>query len=209
VPIDILRNKTPRQVYDDVRGFSQRYVQDWTIWLDAPQPGRPELFGKILRKWQATRPRAMRRLRADRKATHTEPFLDDLLDKSATPIAELGDLSIVTIGDRTDTQNKALSSLWQTFTQLQAEGTSTCVGITKAVLLLTDGRIGPAFDSQVRKKLRIAPPATCSEWLVRLEEIADDILAFEAAHESFASAVPEHFAHLAYGRLYDMALGPR
>lgn len=209
MPIDALRNKTPRQVYDDVRGFSQRYVQDWTRWLAAPQPARCELFGKILRKWQATRPRAMRRLRADNKATHTAPFLDDLLDQSAAPIIELGDLSILTIGDRSDTQNKALSSLWQTFTQLQTEGTSSCVGITKAILLLTNGRIGPAFDSQVRKKLRIAAPATCVEWVARLEEIADDILAFEAAHESFASAVPEHFAHLAYGRLYDMALGPR
>jgi len=209
VPIDILRNKTPQRVYDDVSGFRQRYVQDWTSWLDAPRPARPELFGKILRKWQAARPRAMRRLRADTKATHIAPFLDDLLDQSAAPIAELGNLSVFTIAGRTDTQNLALGSLWQTFSQLPTEGTSSCVGITKAILLLTDGRIGPAFDSQVRKKLRIAPPTTCAEWVVTLEEIADDILAFEATHESFASVVPQQFAHLAYGRLYDMALGPR
>jgi hypothetical protein len=50
---------------------------------------------------------------------------------------------------------------------------------------------------------------TCAVWIATLEEVAEDIRAFEAAHGSLTKVVPERFAHLAYGRLYDMALGPR
>ena len=61
--ISALRNKSPQQVYTDVSGFAQRYVQDWDHWMAAPAQDRPALFGAILRKWQATRPNKMRRLR--------------------------------------------------------------------------------------------------------------------------------------------------
>jgi len=205
--IDVLRRKTPQQVYDDVSGFAVRYVSDWEAWLMADQEFRPKLFGRILRKWQATRPRAMRRLREE--ARHEAPFLDDLLSRSAVHVQELKDLSVLTIGSRTLPQAKALSELWAIFLELPTSGASSCVGITKAILLLTEGRIGPALDSQVRGKMGIAAPSTCGEWLVVLQEIGEDIAAFESVNGPLASAVPPHFAQLACGRLYDMALGPR
>ena len=99
--------------------------------------------------------------------------------------------------------------MWQIFGQLPTSGSASCVGITKAILLLTDGRLGPAFDSQVRKRLGAAQPATSAAWVGILEEIADDIIAYEAANGLLARLVPPRFAHLAYGRVYDMALGPR
>jgi hypothetical protein len=207
VPISVLRNKTSQQVYDDVNGFAQRFVQDWRRWLAAAPPARPVLFGKILRKWQATRPLPMRRLRG--RASHDPPFLDDLLARSAAPIATLGNLDVRTVRRRTEPKNRALSDLWQIFRQLPSRGFASCVGITKATLLLTDGRLGPAFDSNVQYKLRMAPPATCAAWVATLEEIADDIIAFEDTHGLLTEAVPKEFAHLAYGRLYDMAFGPR
>jgi hypothetical protein len=92
---------------------------------------------------------------------------------------------------------------------LPTSGVASCVGITKAVLLLTDGRIGPAFDSQVRRRLGVARPTTYREWLQALEEIGEDIAVFESAHGPLTKAVPAHFAQIPYGRLYDMALGPR
>jgi hypothetical protein len=207
VPVNVLRNKTPEQVSADVQGFAQRYVQDWNAWLAAPALSRPDLFGKILRKWQATRPVAMRRLRA--QASHSPPFLDDLLALATAPLATLGTLDVRSIRSRSAPQDNALSDLWSIFGQLPTTGTASCVGITKAILLLTDGRLGPAFDSQVRKKLGVGPPATCAAWVSTLEQIARDIAAFEAAHGPLARAVPGPFARLAYGRLYDMALGPR
>ena len=194
-------------MFDDVNGFAQRYVQDWTEWIAAPTCARPHLFGEILRKWQATRPHAMRRLRIH--AQHRPPFLDDLLCQSAACITAVGDLEVLRINNRTGPQTHAFSELWQIFRRLPVSGNASCVGISKAILLLTDGRIGPAFESQVRKKLRITAPTTCTAWFAALEEVADDIKAFEAVHGPLNCAVPKKFAHLSYGRLYDMALGPR
>jgi hypothetical protein len=207
VPVESIRNKTPGQVRAAVNGFAARYVADWDAWLAAPSYARPELFGRILRKWQATRPFAMRRLRAE--AQHGAPFLDDLLESATEPVAMLGDLTVLTVAQRTPQQDGALAALWEIFSHLPTTGLASCVGITKALLLLTDGRIGPAFDAQVRAKLGIGRPATYRDWLQILQEVGEDIAAFESAYGPLATAVPSRFAHLAYGRLYDMALGPR
>lgn len=207
MPVTAIRNKTPAQIQADVNGFAARYVQDWEHWLAASAIERPELFGRILRKWQATRPKAMRRLR--KEAQHDGPFLDDLLKEAEEPLRVLAGLSVKTIALRTPAQNEALEKLWAVFSQLSTSGTVSCVGVTKAILILTEGRIGPAFDSRVRSNLGVEPPTTCSEWLRILQEISEDIAAFERDHGAITKVVPTRFAALACGRLYDMALGPR
>jgi hypothetical protein len=83
------------------------------------------------------------------------------------------------------------------------------VGITKAVLLLTEGRIGPAFDSGVRRNAGVKAPKTYREWLWALDEMSDDLSAFEAVSGPLPLVVSRRFADLGVGRLYDMALGPR
>lgn len=205
--VDALRKKTPKQVHDDVSSFAARYIEDWESWMQAAEEQRPQLFGHILRKWQATRPRAMRRLR--NQAQHGAPFLDDLLRRSSKPLQVVEDLTLLAIAFRTAAQDRALVSLWKIFLHLPTSGAASCVGITKAILLLTDGRIGPAFDSKVRKQLGVGPPPTPAEWLGTLQQIAEDIAAFESVHGPLTDAVPRQFAQLGYGRLYDMALGPR
>ena len=205
--VEAIRNNTPRQLRRAVNGFSRRYVEDWDDWLRTHHDERPPLFGPILRKWQATRPVAMRRFRVE--AEHAPPFLDDLLKKAEEPIHVLAGLTVLTIASRTREQDKALTSLWKNFSRLPTSGTASCVGITKAVLLLTDGRIGPALDSRVRRALRVPRPETSREWLEILEAVGEDIAASETSHGSLTKAVPARFAHLEYGRLYDMALGPR
>lgn len=205
--VEAIRNKTPRQLRSAVNDFSARYVEDWNAWIAARADARPRLFGQILRKWQATRPLAMRRLRV--AAKHKPPFLDDLLHSAAKPLRALTGLTLLTISRRTPAQDEALATLWVIFSRLPTSGVASCVGITKAVLLLTDGRIGPAFDSQVRRRLGVGRPATSREWLRTLEDIGEDIAMFESAHGRLKQVVPARFAHLPYGRLYDMALGPR
>src|SRR5438132_14321958 len=91
MPIEAIRMKTPAQVRADVAGFAARYVQDWNAWLTADTDARPELFGRILRKWQAARPGAMRRLK--REAQHDEPFLEELLESAQEPLQMLAGLS--------------------------------------------------------------------------------------------------------------------
>lgn len=205
--VEAIRNKTPRQIRSAVNAFKAPYVKDWDAWIGAGLEDRPQLFGRILRKWQATRPVAMRRLRAE--AEHGPPFLDDLLESAAEPLRALAELTVLTIAHRTPEQDEALNALWRILSRLPTCGAASCVGITKAVLLLTDGRIGPAFDSQVRSKLGVGRPGTCREWLQTLQDVGEDIAEFESSHGRLTRAVPARFAQLAYGRLYDMALGPR
>jgi hypothetical protein len=198
---------TPAEVSAAVAGFSAAYVRDWDWWLTAPDARRPLVLGTILRRWQATRPLPMRRVRAE--ATHSAPYLEDLYTEGKRLVASLGGLDLVGVARRTAAQETALHDLWTTFASLTTHGAATCVGITKAILLMTDGHIGPAFDSQVRERLSIKRPATSGEWIRDLEAIADDISAFEALHSPLSEVVPPRFGHLATARLYDMALGPR
>lgn len=82
------------------------------------------------------------------------------------------------------------------------------VGISKAVMLLTDGRVGPAFDSQVRGRLGTGNINGVEEWIKALRLVCQDIRGFEEANSmSLVDAVPE-LSHLQTGRIYDMALGP-
>jgi hypothetical protein len=161
VPIVAIRHKTAAQLRADVDGFAPRYVDDWDRWLGMSRQERPMLLGRILRKWQATRPRPMRRLRDE--AQHGAPFLDDLLEDAAEPLGVVASCSLVTIADRTARQEEAFRMLWANFARLPLSGGPSCVGITKAVLLLTEGRIGPALDSRVRVKLGVARPADSAE----------------------------------------------
>jgi hypothetical protein len=198
------------EVRSAVDGFAARYVKDWDEWLVARHAARPEKFGRTLRKWQAVRPGKPRRLRVEAK--HGAPFLDDLLDSATGPLSRMGSLTVVDVAKRTRQQDESLRALWEVFLRLRTEGHASCVGITKAVLLLTDGRIGPALDSRVRERLGVRGPAKlvwCRDWISILEGVGADITAFESVHGSLAEVVPRRFAHVAYGRLYDMVLGPR
>ena len=61
-------------------------------------------------------------------------------------------------------------------------GLAGVVGISKAVLLLSDGRVGPAFDSQVRGHLNIAAINNAAAWIEALQVANQDIHAFEVAN---------------------------
>jgi hypothetical protein len=209
IRIRAIRYKTPREVAEALDRFAPRYLRDWDEWLAASPADRPDLFGRILRRWQATRPLAMRRIAAEAK--HEPPYLYDLFEAASSStgaVAVLGDLTVLDVSSRTYQQDKALKSLWDLFSGLTTTQSASCVGISKAVLLLTDGRIGPALDSQVRTWLGINRPTTAVAWVGVLEGVGEDIAEFEARNGPLRDAVPARFAHLAYGRLYDMAFGP-
>jgi hypothetical protein len=202
-----IQTMTPEQVAGAVSAFAGRYVEDWSQWLNVTPSRRAYLFGQILRRWQATRPLPMRRTRIE--GGHEPPYLEDLLESADLRVRSLDGLTVSMVRDRTSIQDATLGGLWRTFVDLPSSGVASCVGITKAIMLVSNGRIGPAFDSQVRERLGLPRPTSGREWIACLEAIADDIAAFETAHGPLASAVPAQFAHLADGRLYDMALGPR
>jgi hypothetical protein len=150
----------------------------------------------------------MRRTRDE--AEHSPPFVEDLMAQAQPHLDQLQDVTLLSIGTITPSQRKALHGLWYVFRRLASRGSASCVGITKAVLLLTNGRIGPAFDSTVRRQLGIDHVVDPEEWIMTLVEISLDIRAFELKYGvSFIEAMPSEFQHLQVGRLCDMVLGPR
>ena len=204
--IDRLRSMQPAEVRAGLDRFSRDYVTDWDAWLATEPADRPMMLGKILRRWQATRPYAMRRLRSER--LHDPPYLEDLLARAEDPLLEVQDLSLASIQTRTPTQQVSMFRLWRVFADLTTTGSASCVGISKAVLLLTDGHIGPALDSFVRARLGVDKPANATGWLQILDAASADLLAYEALHGPLADAAPPAYRHLASGRLYDMVFGP-
>ncbi len=114
---------------------------------------------------------------------------------------------------------RALEQLWNIFRNLSyrsqgprnvRNGFAGIVGISKAVLLLTEGLVGPAFDKNVKSNLKISEPENAQQWFDSLQKVAKDISSFEAKNQcTLQKATPPAFAGLHSGRIYDMALGPR
>lgn len=206
--IRVLSQMTPRELAQAVRDFRKTYVSDWERWLNTPASDQVREFARILRKFKATRPHKLRSTRE--QAQHEPPFLDDLIEWAQPHLLVVEGITLASIHDIRPPQSNAMDELWSIFTQLPRSHPASCVGISKAILLLTNGRIGPAFDSNVRKRLRIHPIKTSRDWIAVLAQIGSDVRSFEQKWGvCLSEAVPRQFRHLEAGRLYDMALGPR
>lgn len=200
-----------------VNGFDQKYVGHWDLWLEKSEGAEKSLeFGRILRSWQAFRPNVMRRPICE--ANHEPPYLEGIIKKSDKCIRALSDFDISGNEPLSSKERKALYDLWNILLQLSFEGKrktrrnglAGVVGLSKATLLLTKGRVGPAFDSEVRRKLCLCEPKSSSQWIDALVLVAEDIKAFQEKNKcKLQEAAPDRFAKLYAGRLYDMALGPR
>jgi len=209
-------NLTVDQVRQRIQSFDQSYVDDWNTWLtvrrDYPLDHAAPEFGRILRRWQACRPNIMRRCRDD--ATHDAPYLEELVHNGLAVAAALNGFDLRHANTMSHNSEDTLLRLWDIFRHLSYAGRSRhglagVVGISKAVLLLTEGRVGPAFDSKVRKELGITDIQDAGSWITNLNRVAEDITAFEQANLcSLRDAVPHEYQSLHYGRLYDMILGP-
>ena len=206
--VRVLREMSPKVIRENLSQFAKPYVLDWDQWLQVGDSNRVNKFASILRRWQGTRPLPMRRPKAEAK--HNPPYIEELIAEATPHLQALGDLTLTDLALATPDQINALHGLWATFSQLPQRSTATCVGITKAIMLLTGGRIGPAFDSIVREKLGFKHHLKSSEeWIEVLRGISEDILCFEKLHGvKLAQVVPVELAAYQVGRLYDMVLGP-
>jgi hypothetical protein len=121
-------------------------------------------------------------------ANYKGPYLDDLLSQSQKALAHFDGFKLSN-ADAIDQEIECtLTQLWKIFQYLSFSGRARnglagVVGISKAVLLLTDGRIGPAFDSEIRRKLRTGKIFTPAAWVANLRNVAADIAEFERSNQ--------------------------
>lgn len=207
-----IANLTVGEFQGRINRFAPQYVDDWNCWLNTQPNARPRQLGIVLRRWQACRPNRMRRTQAENQ--HGAPYLEDLINQAAQHLQALQNFNIQDNASFSNQSCESLIRLWGIFQHLSYHGRARrglagVVGISKAVLLLTNGRVGPAFDSEVRGHLGIGSIANANEWIGALRTASQDIQAFEDNNQTtLQQAVPHHHAGLQSGRIYDMALGP-
>lgn len=215
--ITFLARLTAEDVRRRMRAFPDSYKRHWQQWLrvapfsalDAPMVAKE--FRALLQRWQAVRSRTKGRVvRHCRASKNTEELcLDDLLRKATPFVRELDSFSLREANALNVGQERALKSLWDIFLTLPSIGTANAVGITKAVKLVTLGRVGPALDAVVRRNLGIDEPYSADEWLAILRAISVDLSRFEGrTHEPLEALVDAQWRPIAVGRAYDMVAGP-
>ena len=202
----------------DLKAFKPRYKQDWRDWMNtlASHPlAAPETVAqcrRVLAKWQAVRSTTKgRRVRLTRGlAIAGTRCLDDVLAEALPALKILGQETVRDVPNLSSARRGALLELWDVFSDLPTIGTARAVGITKAVKLVTGGRIGPAFDSQVRQHLDLPEPLDGVQWLDALVAVARDIQTFESANGCrLEQLVETEWRPIGIGRAYDMVFGPK
>ena len=191
-------------------GYVQsKYGGDWQGWLQTcascgiGSVQAAAALGKILRRWQAVRPYPLRRIRCE--AAHEPPYLEDVLEQALVWVRALDDVSLRNIDCLSPGQAHALEALWRVLLGLPYRGRASCVGITKAAMFLTEGRLGPSLDSKVRDNLNLARPESARVWLQQLRSVHADLGAFEDKHQvALEDLAPSGLGPLAVGRAYDV-----
>ena len=104
----------------------------------------------------------------------------------------------------------AICNLWRIFEDRLCLKGATEVGVSKAILLVTKGRIGPAFDSNVKTGLNAWYVMDCRTYIEALGKIAGELADFEARESTTLDGLAEQAGRpAAVGRAVDMVLGPR
>lgn len=109
------------------------------------------------------------------------------------------------------TVTRAICAMWQVFEDgLYVEGKASGVGVTKAILLVTKGRLGSAFACNVKAKLN-AHYVTCPKtYLKAVVAVASELAAFEGREQrTIEDLAVEAGRPAEVGRVVDMVLGPR
>jgi hypothetical protein len=201
---------TSQEVLERIKDFERSYVSDWSEWLRvsrgcdfqvAPIPILVAIeFGQIMRKWRACRPKAYR----------STPELQSTLDSATEPLRRMGSANLRCFQAPGEVLTDAICNLWRIFEDgLCLKGNATEVGVTKAILLVTKGRIGPAFDSSVKAALNVYV-RDCKTYIKVLGEIASELAGFEARELTTLDGLAEQAGRPAdVGRAVDMVLGPR
>ena len=203
--------RTIPEVLELIKGFDSDYVNDWNRWLrvsegcDFQVAGTPfsvaSEFRQIMWKWRACRPKPYR------SATD----LQGVLDSATDALKQMGSTDLRCFRAPDKVLIDAICNLWRIFEHgLCSEGKATEVGVSKAILLVTKGKVGPAFDSSVKDAFNIRRIRDCGTYVKMLTEIAGELAAFEAREKTTLDDLAKRAGRpAAVGRAVDMVLGPR
>ncbi len=152
-------------------------------------------------KWQACRPKALR----------SGSELQFMLTSALEPLKALALADLRCFRSPTQFLKDAICSLWQVFQDgLCMQGDATEVGVTKAILLVTKGRLGPAFDSNVKSKLKASYVIDAKTYLKAIAALATELAGFEDREQKSIEDLAAMAGRPAgVGRVIDMILGPR
>ena len=208
----MLADYSPEEISRILEKYESDDAQQWLSWVHLHRSGEPEEiseeFSGMLRKWKACRPYRVRRSRKEK--AHRAPFMDDILDEAASHLDNLSDFELAGTPVIGDSHARSLGNLRNIFKHLcykdsPDEGKAGIVGISKATMMLTDGRIGPVFDSIVREKLKTGDIPDAESWIAALEAVGEDIHRFEVDNGcSLRECIPAHLSEFHTGMIYDI-----
>lgn len=204
--IEFLRNKQREKVANLIQGFSIRYVTDLKNFATTTEhyglisPQTAKQLCRLIGKWHGCRPSPV--------SKNLLPLLTDL-DADLKAIATIDLRSILRASSN---EMEAISQIWSSLmNQICDNKPQSEVAASKAMLILTNGRLGPALDSNARKSLRLPRIQSSGDYLAFLLAISEDVAAFEKANSPILleDLVPKEWCPVLVGRAYDMAIGPR
>ncbi len=204
--IEYLRNKTEEEVRASILGFSRNYRYDLHHFTNTTNKfglishqSAMSLSG-LLKKWTACRPSSV--------SKNILPLLNELEADFTT----ISGLDLRNIRKASLNEKDALNQIWSKLVNLVCVPKKlTGVAPSKVILIVTNGKLGPALDSHARAVLGLPEINTAAQYLTILNAISEDIAAFEDAHSQIfiEKFVPKEWQPVFIGRAYDMAVGPR
>lgn len=203
--INVLRNRDVKEIRSLIQNFSFRYIHDVKNFsVTASEYGLISLEAsenliKLLKKWQACRPSSVQEdVLSILKSIHEDYKTIELID--------LRNICYATPNEIT-----AITRIWSTLVgKLCFNRTIAEVAASKTFLIITNGRIGPALDSNARRVLNIPRIQKSEDYISLLLAISEDIAAFENSNKiQLEDLVPKEWHPIFIGRVYDMIVGPK
>jgi hypothetical protein len=157
-------------------------------------------FGDTLRRWNACRRRG-----------GVREHMAELLQSVLPYVESLQSSSLREFISPSQEESSSIMELWSVLESgLCLSKPASEVGISKSIMLLTRGRIGPAFDSTVRDAFGLRRINNARELLEVYKAVANDLRQFEHVnHVNLEELVPTGRESIGVGRIVDMVAGPR
>ena len=171
--IEFLRNKQREEVAGLIQGFSLRYVKDLNDFaMVTKQYGlissqAAKKLRRLIGKWAACRP--------DKVNTDFLPLLTEL-DADLTTIATI---DLRSVRHASSNERDAIGRIWSVLINQTCNKQLAEIAASKAILILTNGRLGPGLDSNARTMLKLQRIYRSDDYLTLLFVISEDIAAFE------------------------------